>query len=193
MEAGPVSWDFMAPARFAVLATILTIAPATARAQAIELSEYGLGVSFGAFFPQSQELRDILGPTWISYGVSPIRREYPTRWKFDIGFDYIGRSKNGSRVTILGVGFGVRRVFGTDNEFRPYIAAHVGPAYLDYTIFRNANRIADRKLGLMGNLEIGVIIADKLKIRARYVPIGKSDGFDFSGFSLGISYQVFRF
>ncbi|MBV6457943.1 MAG: hypothetical protein HONBIEJF_01063 [Fimbriimonadaceae bacterium] len=193
MERGPVSFGSMAPARFAAIAAFLTILVNPARSQALELSEYGLGISFGAYFPQSREVRDALGGTWISYGVSPMRREHPSGWKFDIGFDYIGRSKNGNRVSVLGVGFGVRKVFGTANEFRPYVAAHIGPAYQDYAIFRGAQRVADRRFGLMGNLEVGVIISDRLKIRARYVPISKSDGFDFSGFSIGVSYQVFRF
>lgn len=190
---GPVSFGPMATLRFAAIAALATIIGSPAHSQGIELSEYGLGVSFGAFFPQSREIRDSLGATWISYGVSPVRRENPSGWRFDIGFDYIGRSKNGNRVSILGIGLGVRKVFGTNNEFKPYVAAHIGPSYLDYAIFRGANRVADRKFGLMGNFEVGVIISDKLKIRARYVPVSKSDGFDFSGFSIGVSYQVFRF
>lgn len=193
MKPGPVSLGSMAPARFAVIAASLAVLVGPAHSQAIEVSEFGLGVSFGAYFPQSREIRDLLGGTWISYGVSPVRRENPSGWKFDLSFDYVARSKNGNRVSVLGVGFGVRKVFGTNNEFRPYVAAHVGPAYMDYAIFRGASRIADRKLSLMGNLEVGVIISDKIKIRARYVPIAKSDGFDFSGISIGITYQLLRF
>jgi hypothetical protein len=173
---------------FALLASTL-FAPA----QSIDLSQYGLGIRVGAYFPSSGEVRQALGSTWTGIGISPTRRDQSGPWKLDFAFDYLNRSKSGNRLAILGLGIGARRVFEESNGIRPFIGVNAGPAYFDYRIARGGVPLSAKRWGIVANVEAGIIAWENFLFRVRYTGFSKQDGFDFSGLSLTLTYQVVRF
>jgi hypothetical protein len=63
---------------------------------------------------------------------------------------------------------------------------------MDYRLFRNSVSYRDSKIGWNANVEVGALLGRKLAITGRYDLYSKSDGFDFSGFSVSVNLALFR-
>lgn len=167
----------------------LALVPAASLAQ----NRY-LGPKVGAFFPLDDTLRDRLGETWLTYGVSSTRPGVGMQRKFGFDYEIVSNSGSGSRVWMLAVTYGLMQPMGNKyDDNRMYWALRGGGAYVDYDIENGLNDIDGRQIGFAANAELGYVFGDRLKLAARYDWFGSYDGIDFHGFSLIAEYGIFRF
>lgn len=152
----------------------------------------GLGLQAGFFVPSSKALRDALGDSWFSFGISPSVIKEKDGFKLDWDLAITGRSRDGSRVTMIRPTFGATLGLGV-GEAVPYVAGRAGFAYVDYRIEQLGGRVSGRRVNPSMNFEAGILFSRRLGISVRYDWIGSSDGIGFSGFSLQASYQVLKF
>lgn len=169
----------------------LAVAPALAHAQE---GGFPVGVEVGVFYPTDRATRDAFGDTWYSFGIKPLSVSRARGRSLDTDFDVTGRSANGNRLTIVRLTVGYKQALGDPRGSSvPYAAVRVGPSYVDYAITRNNVRTSERRLGAAGNIELGVVFNDRLRLSTRYDLMQEFDGFNFNGLSFNVAYQVFRF
>jgi hypothetical protein len=158
-----------------------------------------IGVGFGAYFPQSAEIRAIFGDTVQRTGLT--FRRHPRRgegWRVTNDVGLITGSGSGSRFAVIPFTYGMERHFGDQREeFRPYVRIAAGIAYHDYSILRgggeSAIRFTGQRFGTTANVELGTHITERLRLSARYNVFSKVSGFDFSGLEISANLAVAGF
>jgi hypothetical protein len=166
---------------------------------ALAQEQIGLGPRVGVFFPASSELRSALGDSWVSIGLgatdnSTIKRKLGLDWNF------IYQSSRGNRVFVVTPSFGImvplqnQPVVGNYGT-QLYAAARAGISYLDYGITPTGSTVrqSDRRFVMNGNVELGAAFGSNWRASVRYDLMPKTDGFDFSGLTLSVTYGIFRF
>ena len=155
-----------------------------------------LGVEAGAYFPTDAKIRDIFGTSVFKVGFNYGNAgRQADKWRLTYNFNFLSADKDGSRFFLVPVTAAVGRIFGDeDSSTRTYVRAGVGFAYMDYGInVSSVDRRTDRKILPTANVEAGVILSDRLRLGGSYNWFSKTDGLDFSGFQVTLSYSVLRF
>ncbi|MFQ3586309.1 MAG: hypothetical protein SNJ74_07540 [Fimbriimonadaceae bacterium] len=154
----------------------------------------------GAFIPSSGEIRDRFGDTLLRIGARPFEAKIRDNWTFTTDITVLSARGKGSKLFALPVTAGVTRAFARkEDDFVPIVTIATGPAYYDYSILRAdpvqpvLNRISTKRVGWNAHVETAFIVNQRLAIALRYDWYSKTDGFDFSGLSVGLSYAVARF
>jgi hypothetical protein len=150
----------------------------------------------GAYFPVDGEIRDRFNDVLIRVGFRPYRvpKADKGRWVFDFGV--VAAKSDESRMLVVPLTFGWLQTFGSEEKGITFITAGVGPAYYDYSIERLVGMsivdVKGRKIGASAHIDVGVTLQKRLTFTARYDWFSESDDFDFSGWSLNLSWAVFR-
>lgn len=174
----------------ALAAAVAALAvPVAAHAQ-----EGYFGPQVGFFFPASKELRDELGESWLSFGISRIRHFGPGQSDIAYDFNAISQNRSGSRVFILSGSIGwVVPLTDTDSDTQPYAALRGGLAYFDYAVDTSGGRVSGSGLGANGNAAIGITFGGRFNIEARYDVFNSQDGLTFNGLTLAARFGLARF
>lgn len=167
----------------------LAIAPAA--------SAQTLGPRAGWFFPTDGTLRDTVGDNWFSFGFGPVDNEYTSGLKDVWDVTVLNRDRNGNKMFVSAFTYGYQYSFGDsrDQSAVPYIAARVGPTYMDYSLTNpNDNvRYSTKRGGLNTNFEAGVLFNRTFQLSLRYDWMNSFDGFNFSGWSIQGEWELVRF
>ncbi len=178
--------------RMIALGTLaLTILPIAATAQ----NAY-FGPEFGIFIPTDNKLRDALGSSWYSIGISTMKESQVMQRRMGTNLNMITQAKNGNKVFIGSYTLGLVQPLGEFNQrsdFQPYIALRAGLSYTDYAIGVGINRVGGKRIGYNANAEFGILIGDRLSLAARYDVSSDYDGFSFDGLSLTLKYGLLKF
>jgi hypothetical protein len=178
------------------LSALALVAATTAFGQRDGTRDNYLGVEVGAYFPTDAKIRDIFGTSVLKVGFNygNVGRQ-ADKWRLTYNFNFISAEKDGNRFFLLPVTAAVGRVFGEEGaSTRTYVRAGIGLAYMDYGIdVTSVDRRSGRKILPTANAELGVILSDRLRLAGSYSWFSKTDGFDFSGFQLTLSYNLVRF
>jgi hypothetical protein len=160
-----------------------------------DLKGIGLGGTIGTFTPTGGRLRDAFGADRFTIGFRPVApKEFAARWLPDFGVDAISAERRDNRLFILPVTFGVVRRFGSPGGLiRPYVRVGAGFAYMDYAFDSGNRRIAAKRFGPTGNVEVGVRITDRVRLAAAYHVFPRYDETTFDGIELSLTYTVFKF
>ncbi len=161
-------------------------------------AQFGKGVSWGveagAYFPTDAAIRDAFGRAWFSFGIKPVRISTRDNWSLIGDLAITTRSENGNKLAMIRPTFGVLKLFGDVTEpVRPYFAIRGGPAYIDYAINIGPQHFSNKRIGLDGNAELGVIFNQRFALSLRYDAMSQFDGFKFNGFTLSGSLVVAKF
>jgi hypothetical protein len=165
------------------------VVPTAARAQ-----DGYFGPQVGFFFPASKVLRDELGESWLSFGISKVRNF--ERNQSDIAYDFnaISQSRNGSRVFILSGSIGwVAPLAAADESTQPYAALRGGLAYFDFAVDTPSGRKTDSGVGINANAALGVTFSGRFNIEARYDVWNSQQGISFNGLTLAARLGLARF
>jgi opacity protein-like surface antigen len=182
--------------RTIVLVSCLAVTAGSAMAQNNRGGSY-LGVKGGLYFPSNGEIRDIFGSSIFVFGISAddFSRQ-PDKWRLTGNFDFISGTKDNDKFFAAPVTASVGRVFGAPGDrMRPFVRFGVGGAYFDYSITRpsTGERFSTKRFGFTADAEAGVFLSDRVRVSAKYVWFSKVDDFDFSGFQLTATVNLFRF
>lgn len=172
----------------------LSLAALPLAAQSIPDKKNPWGVKVGFFMPASSVTRTLLGSTWVSYGFGPTKFDLREGWTLSTDLEFVSQKKNGNKFFMALPTAGVQKLFADpDEKSVPYVAFRVGPAYFDYSITRAGTYISKKRFGWTSNVEVGVVISDRVKFSGRYDITSRHDGFNFDGFTFAVNYQVVRF
>lgn len=153
-----------------------------------------LGAKVGISRFSSGETRDLLGSNKLSIGLSPMSKPYSGGYRLGSDVDLTIINKNGNKLALIPVTYGITTNLGGGNEgVLPYAAARVGVAYADYSITRNATRYSTKKLMGTTNFELGVVVNKNLVLSARYDIFPKTEGFDFNGLGFQATWAITKF
>ncbi|MFM9874710.1 MAG: hypothetical protein ACKVQS_14740 [Fimbriimonadaceae bacterium] len=182
--------------RILALATLAIVAlPIVAQAQ---YDERYAGPEIGVFIPSDANLRNALGGTWYSFGISTMKQGSVVQRKLGTNFNLINQSKNGNKVFLGSYTLGLVMPLGStgtrnlNTNFQPYFAVRGGLNYTDYAI-TSGTRLSAKRLGYNLNAELGVQVGDRFTLSARYDLSPSYDGFDFNGVSFALKYGIFKF
>jgi hypothetical protein len=155
--------------------------------------ENGLGPRIGVFLPSDSKVRDAFGSNFLNIGFGRARNGVRTNTRTDISV--INADRNGNRLFLVPVTL-VReyRLMGDmDSPTQVYGRLGAGLAYMDYALTSNGNRIADKRIGVNGNAELGLLLTRRINVFARYDLFNRQEGINFSGLTVGFSYTITRF
>ncbi|MDX2065946.1 MAG: outer membrane beta-barrel protein [Fimbriimonadaceae bacterium] len=153
----------------------------------------GFGPRIGLFLPTDSKVRDAFGSNFLNFGFGRARNGVRASTRTD--FSVINADRNGNRLFLVPVTL-VReyRLMGDmDSATQVYGRLGAGLAYMDYALTSNGTRIADKRLGVNGNAEIGLLLTKRINVFARYDLFNRQEGINFSGFTVGLSYTISRF
>jgi hypothetical protein len=175
--------------RILLAAGPLAIAASHALAQGTPL----YGISVGGYFPTDGEIRDLVGKSFLQLGFSPNVGVSKEKFSLRPELVYIGGSGHGNRFSIFAIPItAVMPLSLTDQKTTPYIAAGAGLTYFDYDITRPGPTNFRRSgVGAITHFEAGMVFGDRVKLSARYNILSGSQGFNFNGIQVGISWQFF--
>lgn len=154
------------------------------------------GLDVGAYFPTDGEIQDRFGDTLLRVGLRPFDSR-AGNWRFVTDVTVLSGDREGSRLLAIPVTFGFLKSFGDpEDDQRTFVMFGAGPAYYDYSIRRLVGTtivsVKDRTFGVSAHVDAGIIFNNRFSVVARYDWMSETDGFDFSGFSLTLSYALFR-
>lgn len=182
-----------------ILPALGILAAPIAFAQSVETY---IGPELGVFIPADKDLRDALGSNWISFGLGRLRVDQTGSRRFAWDVEFTSQSKNGSKVFMGAVSYGLMIPFGgtepyalsrSGSNFTPYAAVRAGGSYIDFAVNTNGGRLSGKRIGLNANAEVGVLIGDRISVSARYDLNPSHNGLSFSGLTLAARYGLFRF
>jgi hypothetical protein len=151
-----------------------------------------IGPQVGVYFPASSETRDLLGSSWWNVGIGPARAEVGEGWRLSSNMKILSRRSMGNDVFMVMSSFGVSLALGrTDDRLVPFIAGRAGPAYMDYSFTRAGRRASSQRVSWNANAEVGIVVDGRLRLSAGYTWLPRQDGLDFSGFSVGATFELF--
>lgn len=167
----------------------------TASSGLAQESKLGLGIGGGAYFPTDPKTRRLLGNTWLNFSIAPTKFKTVNGRTFDSDLQFVTRDKNGNRLTMVFLTYGLRTALGSVNSnspTKPYFAVRGGPVYLDYRI-TDTNTVRAKRLGITANAELGVDLNDTVRASLRYDVLSKYDQIKFDGFSVNVLFKLGRF
>lgn len=179
----------------ALASAALVAIPMIAQAQ---YNERYAGPEIGIFIPSDPDLRNALGGTWYSFGVSTMRQGNVVKRNLGTNFNVISQSKNGNKVFLGSYTLGLVMPLGStgmgnlNTDFQPYVALRGGLNYTDYAITQGT-RLSAKRLGYNINAELGIQVGDRFTVSARYDLSPGYDGFDFNGLSFSLKYGLVKF
>lgn len=167
----------------------------TASSGLAQESKLGLGIGGGAYFPTDPKTRRLLGNTWLNFSIAPTKFKTVNGRTFDSDLQFVTRDKNGNRLTMVFLTYGLRTALGSVNSnspTKPYFAVRGGPVYLDYRI-TDTTTVRAKRLGITANAELGVDLNDTVRASLRYDVLSKYDQIKFDGFSVNVLFKLGRF
>ncbi|MBS1720546.1 MAG: hypothetical protein JST35_08890 [Armatimonadetes bacterium] len=154
-----------------------------------------LGAVGTTFFPTQARFKAAFGKQLNALGATFTANNMDYNWKVrpDFGFvNFTGGASN--RLILVPVRASISKIFAQPGDsFQPYARFLAGAAYTDYRITEGLNTTTGRQILPSVGGELGVILAQRIRIYASYDWYAKTKGFDFSGASLGIVVSVIRF
>jgi len=175
--------------RFLLPAILACLAPMVAgHAQVLDAPtvpvQKPVTIKLGAFFPTDSNARDAVGNTWFAVGADYAFRKTDAAAPVLplVYVDYAGKSKNGFRLSTVGVGVGVR-AYGnraTTTKVVPFYGAGIGAYFLN----ASGNGIDETETRLGGKVNIGVELNQGPFLEAAYTLTGKVSGDDLNGISV---------
>lgn len=141
------------------------------------------------------EIRDLVGKSFLQFGFSPSVGVQKEKFSIRPELSFLGGSGNGNRFSIFALPITATLPLGMPGQKdMPYVAAGLGPTYFDYRITRPAGPTTFDKSGIgwISHIEAGYVLGDRLKLSARYNMLSESEGFNFNGFQLSLSWQFFK-
>lgn len=153
-------------------------------------------IDVGAYFPTDGEIRDRFGNTLWRAGFRPYRTPQAERGKVIFDATIISARNDEDRMLVIPLTVGVLKTFGEEERGLTFVSAGIGPAFYDYSIHRTVGlSLVDHQASTFGvgaHVDVGLTIQQRLTFTARYDWFSKSDDFDFSGFSINLSFAAFR-
>ena len=149
------------------------------------------GIRGGVFIPSSAELRDGIDDAWYSWGIGPMNLGSKRGRVMTGDIQVISHSGKGNRALMLLPTYGLMytREEKQGETFVPYVAARVGPSYVDYRLTTGSGTFSGRRWGSTGNVEVGAFLGPRFRVHARYDALSKMQGINFSGLSAGVTLQ----
>ncbi|MBX3118645.1 MAG: outer membrane beta-barrel protein [Fimbriimonadaceae bacterium] len=148
----------------------------------------------GAYFFTSSELRDRFGDPLPSIGIQPFTAKIGRDWQVIGDIKFLTASRDGSRLFVVPVSASVSKKFADpDARVIPIVRVGAGPAYYDYSIMRTSGRVKDRTFGWNTNAGIDFVFDKRWALSFRYDQYSKTDGLDFSGMTVAITFGLVRF
>jgi len=167
----------------------------TASSGLAQESKLGLGIGGGAYFPTDPKTKRLLGNTWLNFSIAPTKFKKVNGREFDSDLQFVTRDKNGNRLTMVFLTYGLRTTLGSadsNSPTKPYFAVRGGPVYLDYRI-TDTKTYRAKRLGVSANAELGVDFSDTVRATLRYDVLSKYDTIKFDGFSVNLLFKLGRF
>jgi hypothetical protein len=153
-----------------------------------------IGIEAGAYFPQSQLLKDRFGSTILRLGITPVMIKRQKDWvpSFEIG--YIGARGHGDHMAIFPLTVGVQKSFGDPAQSTvPFVRAGAGAAYFDYDLTKDdLSTVRGHKIGAVTAFEAGFISGTRFRASVRYYLMPKQSGVDFSGVLISATFGAFK-
>jgi hypothetical protein len=151
-----------------------------------------VGATVGLYFPTSSEMRDAFGNSILRFGFGDAARSKTGNIKFGTAFDIITANKNGNRLLLVPVTFEAEQqlTLNPAATTRPYVKAFAGIAYMDYGITMGGTRYDDKLIRTTIGAELGIVFAERFRLSARYNAFPKASGFDFSGMSVNLTFNL---
>lgn len=178
---------------FLAVVGVCAVAPAFAQLEDSGSGRY-FGPEVGVFLPASEKLRNALGSSWFSIGAGSVRTGQFERQKFTWDWNTISQSKSGSKVFMGTVTYGMAIPLGQKYSMtQPYAAVRAGISYIDYAVNVGMGRESAKRFGPNANVEVGIMMNQRLSLAARYDLNPSYDGLGFSGLSLSLRYGLLRF
>jgi len=185
--------------RFGLVRTLLAVAfscvvlTPIAKADGINLPRKW-GIQGGIFLPSNDRVKDTLGDTWFRFGISPIDINVKKGWAFDpnIQIQYANRYDNRLLLIPATVGFSGQFKL-KDSDIRPYVAARIGAAFTDYSIYNGLTTDKKSTIVPTSNVEAGLIFGDSFQLSLRYDWFGRTSDYYFDGLSIQAKFIILRF
>lgn len=156
--------------------------------------EFGVGPSVGVFLPTDTKIQSIFGSSIFKFGVSLGPAPKLSADKFGPSLAVVDVSNGGQHVTVLAgmVSYNLA-IPSPSKRFLPYVKLGVGGSYADYSFNYGVNHYSAKKILPVVQAEAGIVFERNWELSAAYDWIGSTDGFNFSGLSISLTYTVFRF
>ena len=192
MAGAAYAADQTTPAADQSVATDTTTVQAdqTTEEQPVKKPSTNYGLMIGLYNPIDSEVKDIFGSSWIRYGLRPLPKDLPERWRPHFDVSFYSMSHNNDNVMLIPITVGVLKGIGDqDKDTRMYMAVNAGPYYADL----NAPSVGKSKTGwgINSNATVGLLFKDRLSVEARYEYMNDFAGLDFSAFTLSAAFKVF--
>jgi outer membrane autotransporter protein len=151
-----------------------------------------LGATAGLYFPVSREMRDAFGNSIFRFGFGQAAQSKTGNLKIGTSFDIITANHDGNRLFMLPVTLEVEQqlTMNPGATTKPYAKAFIGAAFIDYGITQNGNRFSSQVIRPTLGAELGLVFAERLRLAARYNAFQKTGGFDFSGVSVSLTFNL---
>jgi len=165
----------------------------TAQAQ-YSKDDLNFGGSVGFYMPTNSKIKDAFGSSVINYGIGPVGNKRPSSGSVTPSLEILNANKNGNKLFIGTFTYGYEKHLAADNAVTiPYIRVFGGLSYFDYGIDQIGGRQSAKKVGYTTGAEVGLVLANRVRVAARYNFYTKQDDFDFNGLSLTATYALFKF
>lgn len=171
--------------------TALAIA-GSAHAQS-DQQDLNFGGTVGYYMPTNSVIKSAFGKSVINYGIGPVGNRRPSSGSVTPSLEFISASKDGNKLFIGTFTYGYEMHLADDHSMTvPYIRGFGGLSYFDFGIDQIGGRESGKRFGYTGGAEAGLVIANRLRLSARYNFFSKVDGFDFNGLTLSATYALFK-
>jgi len=165
----------------------------TANAQ-YSKDDLNFGGSVGFYLPTSSTIPDAFGSTVINYGIGPVGNKRPSSGSVTPSLELLSANKNGNKLFIGTFTYGYEKHLADDRSMTiPYIRVFGGLSYFDFGIDTTSGRESAKKVGYTTGAEVGLVLANRVRLAARYNFYTKENDFDFNGVSLSATYALFKF
>lgn len=151
-----------------------------------------VGFKIGVFLPTNSAVKTALGDSWLSYGINFGTIQDASGRSMGADTSFLSREANGNRIFMGTLSYGVLMPLGGmkyGSAAQPYLAVRAGATYADYRI----GAISENGILFNGNVEVGINVGSNMNLSARYDLVGKTNGFDFSGATLQLKWQILSF
>lgn len=166
-----------------IILTIVLSVPASAQQMVLSIA-----ASYGAFSPSSGATRSTYGSTWRNVSIGYFVPELSNKWTPAADFTIFSHSHVGS-ANLYPTTYGIQRGFGGAGSLQPYLALRVGPYYGRAKVASQG--IDEAHIGADANVAVGVIIAQRYYIEARYDYFTRFAGSSFNGLNISAGLKLF--
>ena len=159
-------------------------------------AQNNVGFKVGGYFPTDSTVKNALGDTWLSYGLSFGAVEQADGRRMGEDIEFVSRESSGNRLFMGTLSYGLLQPFGNGwargqraSGTAPYFAVRGGLTYADYRI----GAVDASPVLLNANAELGMTFGKNLNLSLRYDLMTETRGFNFSGATIGLKYTVVSF